>query len=443
MNTLYTIIEMVATFIESAIIFSVATTMAQRRYKGKKHITLTFIAVIISTVLITILNRWQAFSFVTIGIGLIYTFLALNVLSAGSASLKATATVMSWFFLFAIDYLLVYGFFMIIGKATDISHGFELILSSGTLRTTFLITDKFIQTLIFISCRKLYPKLQLLNTKNLRFIFVITFLSFIVIQVLTAITITDSLLSIQLAVVFTTFFIVLSEISTIFAIAISAKHQNEKRINEIMKLSSQLLEKNYNDIHSSHEVIRQQVHDFKNHIRTIDGMLDEDSKVKEYTQNLLKTTYSLSKLCNCGNDIIDSIINCKSAEANEKSIQFDYHISLSDALNVEPIDICAILANQIDNAIEACSRMKENDNNKIIIKIFQKESFVFFTVKNTAKENPFNRNNELLTTKNDKDGLHGFGIRIIRETAEKYNGTLKSSYNDGWFVSSVMLTGNN
>lgn len=442
MNVFYQFMELFATFTEGAIAISVASSMAKKRYIGKKHILLVLLFTIIETTLVTFLNTLQSFSYVTIGIALIYTFFIVAILSNGNIMLKLTSVILIWVFIYSIDYVLAYGLLMIIGKSVDVSNGLSLILTPGILRTVFLATDKLTQVIIFASCRKLYPKLQLLNNKNMRFLFVIASLSYVIMQILTALTITDSLLTIQVTVIFTTFFIVLSLIATIFAIAISAKHQNEKRIVELMKLSSQMLEKNYSEIHNSHEIIRQQLHDFKNHLRTINGMSDSDSAVKEYTQNLLESSYSFAKLCHCGNDIIDSIINCKEAEAKEKNITFDYCISLSSPLNIESIDICAILANQIDNAIEACEKIETANNREISIYISQKESFLLFRVQNTVKENPFNKKNELLTSKNNYDGLHGFGIRIIRETAKKYNGTSENRYEDGQFISSVMLLNN-
>lgn len=442
MNVFYQFIELLATFIEGIIVFSVTTSMAQKKYTGKKHILLILLFTVIETTLVTFLNTFQSFSFITISVGLIYTFLVVTVLSSGNFLLKITSTILTWFFMFAVDYLLTYSLIMLIGNSIDISKGFSLLLTTGTPRLILLITAKILQSAMFILCRKLYSKIRLLNNRNLVVLSIIAFLSFIVINILTGFIYTDSLLTIQIAVIFATFFIVLSLIATIFAIAISAKHQNEKRMVELMKLSSQMMEKNYNEIHNSHEIIRQQVHDFKNHLRTINGMSEADSKVKEYTQNLLESSYSYAELCHCGNDIIDSIINCKEAEAKEKNIQFRYSISLSTPLNIESIDICAILANQIDNAIEACEKIEISDNRKISIQISQKESFVLFRVNNTVKENPFNKNNELSTSKNNNDGLHGFGIRIIRETAEKYNGTSENRYEDGQFISSVMMVNN-
>ncbi len=442
MDMLYQFVEVFATYIEWTIVVAVASSMAQRKYTGKKHILLVCFFTFCATVLITYLNTLHSFSYITIGIGLIYSFVAVIILSSGNLLLKATSTVLIWVFMFAVDYILVYSILMIIGRSINVTHGVSLIMTPGTLRTIFLVTDKLIQVMIFAFCHKLYSKLQLLNKKNMKFLFAITLLSYMVMQILTALTITDSLLTIQITVIFTTFFIVLSLIATLFAITISAKHQNEKRTLELMKLSSQMMEKNYSEIHNSHEIIRQQIHDFKNHLRIINDMSDSNPAVKKYTQKLLESSYSYAKLCHCGNDIIDSIINCKEAEAKEKNIHFEYNISLTNSLSIKSVDICAILANQIDNAIEACEKIETVNNRKIGILISQKEAFVLFKVQNTVKENPFNKNSQLFTSKSNDDGLHGFGIRIIRETADKYNGTSENSYEDGQFISSVMLLNN-
>lgn len=442
MSIFYQFMELSATFIEGGIVLSVAGSMAHRRYSGKKHLTLLLFFTVIYTVLISCFNTLQTFSFITIGAAVIYIFLAVTILSDGSVLLKATSVILTLFFMFSVDYLLSYSIIMMIGESVDVSRGLSLIIAPGLIRSLYLATDKLLQVVIFSLCRKLYPKLRLLNNKNLTLLLIITFLTFLVMQVLAGFVISDSVLIMQAAVIFAVFFIVLSLIATIFAISVSAKHQDEKRTVELMKLSGQMMEKNYQEIHSYHEIIRQQIHDFKNHLRAIDGMLDAGSNAKKYTQNLLASSYSYANECHCGNDIIDSVINCKEAEATAKNIKFEYRISLSDTLRMEPIDICAILANQIDNAIEACAKIENSNDRRITVSISQKEAFVLFKVINTVRENPFDRNNELPTSKNNEDGLHGFGIRIIRETAEKYNGAADNSYEDGCFISSVLIVDN-
>ena len=103
------------------------------------------------------------------------------------------------------------------------------------------------------------------------------------------------------------------------------------------------------------------------------------------------------------------------------------------------MDICGILANQIDNALEACKSMPESFPREIKITIKQVENFAFFRVENTTKCNPFTNNHSLASTKNDTSTQHGLGLKNIRDIANKYNGFLRSEYENGVFISVVSL----
>ena len=98
-----------------------------------------------------------------------------------------------------------------------------------------------------------------------------------------------------------------------------------------------------------------------------------------------------------------------------------------------------MLSNQIDNALEACRVIPEGRLRKVIVEIRQKECFAFFTVKNTAAENPLLKNPELASTKMNSDHLHGWGIKNIRDTVERNNGFLLHEFENGYFVSSASL----
>ena len=172
-------------------------------------------------------------------------------------------------------------------------------------------------------------------------------------------------------------------------------------------------------------------------------MLPDESEAKAYTESLLSQTYRQAKYCKSGNHTIDSIINCKAIDAEKQHITFNYSVHLTTMLTIAPVDICAILANQIDNALEACLKIDETNNRFVKIEIYQKEAFTFFKVINPCTENPFNENRELKSTKNNSNGMHGFGIRNIQETAAKYNGTLKNDFVDNCFVSVAMILNNN
>lgn len=438
----YQFIELLATFLEGIIVLSVATALSEKKYKGKRYFILIFVFSVIHTVIISSLNYWQSFSFLTAVVALLYTFAVTKFTSSGKILLRSTATIISWFFMFATDYILGNILIMIIGRSFDISNGISLIMSPGVFRLIFLASDKFLQALFFFSFSKYYSKLKLLNNQHQLILLVLTTAAYIVMEIITGLIMADSILLLQIAVILALTFIVLSLIVTILAVAANSKYQNEKRDKDLMTMSNSLMEKNFKELQSSQNVIRQQVHDFKNHIRTIDGMLSEDTRAKEYIEALLAVSYSQAKLCHSGNEIIDSIINCKLIDAKNEKIRLEYIVTLSAPVRIASIDICAVLANQIDNALEACAKLGETEERYVKIEIRQKETFLFFKVINPAAEDPFNEKHELISTKENAAGLHGFGVKNISETVTRYGGVLKNEYDNGLFTSVAMIPNN-
>lgn len=442
MDIFYQFMELFATFIEGILVITVATKMSGSKYSKRKNISLILIFTIIYTLIVSLMNNWKLFSFATLFICILYTFIITKFTSVGSIILRATSTIISWFAVSAIDYLLSYGLIMIIGKSIDITKVASIILTQGTTRTIFLIVNKLISIAIFVSCEKLYPKLRLLNKQSLTFLFILASFSYIVMSILTSLILTGSLLVLKLAVIISLLFIVLSIVSSIFTVSVNAKHQNDKREMDLMLIANTMMEKNYQDMKSSQSIIRQQVHDFKNHIQTINGMIPDNSPVKEYTDNLISESYELAQLCHCGNDVIDSIINYKKADAESRNIVFTYQILLTSKLTISSVDICAILANQLDNAIEACDKVIDIGKRFIKVEICQKESIIYFKVTNSTEYNPFNEKHDLISTKNNSSSMHGFGIKNIKETAERNNGSLINDYKDGCFISIAMVSNN-
>lgn len=434
--------ELFATFSEGIIALSVSVQLAEKRFDTRKNALLILGCTVLYTVFVSLLNSWKVFSFITIICCILYTLLITGFASRGSLLLKATANMISWFSLHAIDYLIFYCFLMIAGRSLDISKCVETVMSSGNMRAVFLAIDKLVEIVICIAMRKKFDKLRLLDNKYLGVILEITTGSYIVMSVITAFIMSSTLWIIQLTVIFALVFIVLSFILTFFAISLSSKYQNEKRETELMSLTNTMMKKNFEQMQNAQTAIRHQVHDFKNHIRTISGMLEEDSPAKKYIDDLLSVSYKQAKLCHCDNDVINSVINCKTDDARLGGIPFEHFVMLSSPVYISPTDICAILANQIDNALEACKKIPADNERSVTVRIWQKEAFLFFKVTNTASGNPFDEKNELKSSKTDNTDMHGLGIKNIVRTVERYGGTLKNEYSDGYFTSVAMLPNN-
>ena len=432
MEEIYRIIELLSVFTEGLTVFAVSGSMCSKKYKNGKHIALLAAFACFYTVIITYMGNFTQHSVLVLLSAFCYSFAVNLLVSKGSMLLRCTSLITTWFFLHALDYVLAYGF-MFIGERVKLNENYYPVLN------VVILTIKII---IFCLMWKIYPLFSSLSRKYLALISAISFGAYLIMYSFAGIIMGESVAVVRMASFFSILFTVVSLIATVFAVTVKTGYEKEKREAELMAMMNSMLEKNFLEVENSHNTIRHQVHDFKNHLFTLRGMLEMDEKAKEYIDELLQVSNDKAQYSVCGNSVIDSILNCKIAQAKRQGVNFTHRVMLSSELYISAVDICAVLANQIDNALEACARFTDDKEKSVKVEIWQKESFVFFKVINTCPENPFNSQNELISTKNDPSGLHGYGIKNIKKTAENYGGTIKSDYADGIFVSVAMLPNN-
>ncbi len=439
MAIIYQGLEYFATIVEGVVFLSATTLLSGKRFGGKRlYLTIGGFTVLY-TVLISVLNSWEAFSFVTIAISGLCIFFASKITSPGGMILRAAAVFLVWFFLYSVDYILGYSLAMIVGRSPDVYKGFAVIMQPGLVRGIYILSDKFIQIAVFILCRPLYPKLRTLGKKAIVFLFCVSAVFFVALQIMTGMIMNQSMTVMQVAVILSTVFIVLAMIAVLVAFGVNSRYQEKKRQSELMQVTNRMLEKNYADMQARQEAVRRQMHDFKNHLRTLDGLVKGNEEAEKYIDELLQTSYAQARECRCGNSVIDAIINCKFAEARERGITMNYNISVDNPLPVAAVDLCAILSNQLDDAIEACEKTPE-DRRQIDVEILQRNRLVYFKVVNDAPGDPFDEKRRLRTTKDASDGLHGLGIANILDAARRNGGELKNEYKDGKFYSTAMIS---
>lgn len=177
-------------------------------------------------------------------------------------------------------------------------------------------------------------------------------------------------------------------------------------------------------------------HDLKNHLTVIESLCAQGQydKVISYTGNL-SCSYLTSSCPISGNKIADTIIHTKMKTAQDSGIEFTFEGTLSglDALS-EP-DICGLLANAYDNAIEACL---SQEHAYIHTKARVTRNHTYIRICNSIPQKLRIKNNQLKTTKDDKYS-HGYGIEIMKQIAHKYHGRCTISSTDSEFILEIML----
>ena len=418
---LYTLVELSASFIESLLVISTITRISGKKHTNPQHILLILAATCVMTTIVTFMNMWESFSYLTIVIAATYSICITKLTSNGHLLLRTVSCMLTLFFLHTLDYVVGFSVSMIIGQSQDIFHGFELMMKTGTIRTIYTVINKALQVSLFFLLGAQYEKIRQFDKRYLGILFGITTSCYIIMSILLSLIMTDSLFVMQIAIVVSWIFIMSCLVAIITIISIHSKYIKKERETVMISLTNELMERNYQQLHKNQRLIAKQVHDFTNHLKTLKGMLDKDTEAEQYVGKLLAITYRESKLCHSGCDVIDAIINCK----------------VPEPIHVSSVDICAVLSNQIDNALEACANIPNQQERFVQVTLWQKETFLFFKVINSVLVNPFIAGNTLISKK--KEIGHGLGLINIRDTVEKYNGTLDNQFSGNQFISIAMM----
>ncbi|MCC8101785.1 MAG: ATP-binding protein [Clostridiales bacterium] len=183
--------------------------------------------------------------------------------------------------------------------------------------------------------------------------------------------------------------------------------------------------------------VNRQYHDLKNTLLYIQNCTDQE-QIRQALGKMLAQIRPYETELNTGNQAVNVILNQKLALCQENHIRCVPYIDGSLLDFMDPLDICTILGNALDNAIEACLKIADEQKRQIRIRISLKNQMLSLHVENSCEALPKEQDGQLLTDKPDASA-HGFGMRSIRHTAEKYGGQLSYRVTDGQFVLDLLL----
>lgn len=199
----------------------------------------------------------------------------------------------------------------------------------------------------------------------------------------------------------------------------------------------QLLEHSYGEIKEVYMDMRGWRHDYHNHMQVMKAQLAMGNLegMEEYLNKLEQELDRVDTLVKSGNLMADAILNSKLTLAGRKKIPVNCKAELPGELAVADVDMCVILGNLLDNAIEACEQIEEGKRFLRIYLTVNKSQF-YLSVQNAAREEPdFNEKNYI--TK--KRGNHGLGMKRVKAAVDKYHGYLNLANEPEIFAAEVTL----
>lgn len=417
--------------IENVIIFIFSDRLMQKRFRSR--ITWLLTALICSTIsfLFNDLNFYLK-SFLSI----ILLLLSFCILYKDSVFIKFGIVATSLYFLYITD--------IIIGNVLIIAMGkqlYNVFYSNFINRIIVCLAIKPINAIIFWSIYKMFSKVELELAKKKWILYDIIVGVFMAISIMFihmySFVKTDFLTSILFIGISTVFFL-MSVIVIYFFTEVCSSFQKEKKLYEIQA--------SFNSMHSiivmqNHTNLQLQKirHDMKNHILSVNQLFDE-GKTAEAHKLLLQTVDFVSSIdfnlkSRTGNSLIDAKVASVAARCENDSINFSYNLETLPELKITLLDLSALLSNLFDNAIEAS---KGCIMPQIKVKIFSYKEYIYINTINSFSGKIDEKKGRLLSTKSNKYE-HGYGMQIIKEICEKYEGAFTWKYKDNFFISNIIF----
>ena len=205
----------------------------------------------------------------------------------------------------------------------------------------------------------------------------------------------------------------------------------------IVAYQNKLLKNEVDEVHNLYLTMRGWRHDYHNHMQSVKAYLAMDSleEARAYLDALEQDLDEINLLFNTGNINADAVLNAKISLAIKKGIQVDYKAAVPKTLAVSDIDLCVVIGNLIDNAVESCEKVApENQFIRLYIGIFQKQ--LYLSVSNATSETVRKLDEQYISSKR---GNHGHGLKRINKIVDKYGGFVNRKNEPGVFVTEILL----
>ncbi|WP_440300318.1 sensor histidine kinase [Huintestinicola butyrica] len=199
---------------------------------------------------------------------------------------------------------------------------------------------------------------------------------------------------------------------------------------------SELIEKQVREIQNMYRQVRGWRHDYRNHINNMKIQLSEGNydKLSDYLNELADDLDTVDSVIKTGNVMADAILNSKLNVAEKMNIKLNVKVNVPDKLPMSDVELCSMLGNILDNAVEACGTLPEEER-FMRVYIGKLKGQLYLSVQNSAGKVRKSKNTYLST----KEGEHGYGLFRIDRVAKKYGGYVNRQNEEGVFATEIMV----
>lgn len=193
----------------------------------------------------------------------------------------------------------------------------------------------------------------------------------------------------------------------------------------------------YNLSKENIEIINRKYHDLKHQIAVVRAERNSDKR-EQYLQEMENDIKMYEAQNKTGNKVLDTILTGKHLYCVQHEINFTCVADgmLLDFTNL--MDICTIFGNALDNAIECVEKIGDKSKRLIRTAVYSQSKFLIIRFENYTELELTTKDSLPITTKKDRQ-YHGYGLKSIRSTVEKYGGSMTVNVKDNWFILRLLI----
>lgn len=227
-------------------------------------------------------------------------------------------------------------------------------------------------------------------------------------------------------------------VANILLLFLMGRLEEERIVRQDNLILQQQIEAQMSSVDALKELYAEQrklTHDFNNHLIAIKAIAGDNKQVADYADRLIRDNTDKINVVSSNNIIVDTLVNQKLSGARARGISMGFEINDLSDMAVPDRDMVVILANALDNAIEAA---RSTERKYVKLKILNDEYSTLVSVINSSGPVDIGSEGIVKTSKADSDH-HGYGMRNIKNTADKYGGIMATDYHDGLFQLTVIV----
>jgi hypothetical protein len=173
-------------------------------------------------------------------------------------------------------------------------------------------------------------------------------------------------------------------------------------------------------------------HDMRHHFALLQGLASKEhiEEIKVYLRTAQSDMEAITPLRFCENETVNLILSAFATKAKQSGILLTIDAKLPDSLTLSDTELCSLLSNALENAIQASENIADCNKRNIKLRMYSKNNKLCIEIRNSYQSEPIFCQGLPVSKEQD----HGFGTKSMAHIVEKHGGVYQFSVKDGWFI---------